>query len=406
MVDKLKGMKTMEILLEKYVGKPAECLVMEKEIKNLRRELKKLYDPSKPFQLNSGGLKEVNKGPAIKKISLLIKKLFKFKEVFFFIDPNPAINAYTPTKSLTFLDPNIKKSKDGKYSGNGQLVVGVAVTLGILLDSKITDAEIVGVILHEVGHNLYRSPIQALSMISLTKDFSDLLIQLAAMGIVDTFNLGVGKVKLTNFFKELIDKIPGLTSISTTISRGLGSVLSLLPASKLARPDLLKIISSPMQPIFRYNIEKFADNFATDHGYGQEVATVQAKMEFNHDSLRYMAENNNSPIGLFYQIDSTLYDIFGSIMSGYPTNQNRIKSALSRMETSLNDPNLPPAIKAELKREVKETRDWYDNVYLKTTDDDKRKLTVGMRNLVEKLFDGKADIRELVILIDKEQKAY
>ena len=190
----------------------------------------------------------------------------------------------------------------------------------------------------------------------------------------------------------------------------MGTVNSLMPGTfNLIKyfPGVVKmVLSSPMQPIFRYNMEKYADNFATDYGYGQEVATIQAKFEFDKQTLRHFAENNNTPIGLFYQLDSTLYSIVASIVSGYPSDQNRIRSALTRMEKSVNDPNLPPKLKAELQAEIKETRDWYENEYLKANEDDKRALTIALRNVLEKLFKGKADIREIIIIMDKEQKEY
>ena len=86
------------------------------------------------------------------------------------------------------------------------------------------------------------------------------------------------------------------------------------------------------------------------------------------------------------------------IITGYPSIQNRIRTGLDRLKRNLNDENLPEDLRKELEKQIEEYEDFYYNYYLSIeNDENKRRIFSWLyRGIVEKVFAGKADIRELI----------
>ncbi len=382
----------MEILLEKYVGRSSTTDTLEKEIKQLRKVIKS------ENVLKGGSFKRINESDNVAKIGILLAKLFEVRKVMFVVDFKEHKNAYTRPKSYIMFNKNIKKNSKGQYSGGKAIDIVVVMTYGILTDDDITEGEIVALTLHEMGHNFYKSPYQLAVNMSLMTPVVDLTL----LGLTDLLNSGYKIQNFSNFIYKLIDKIPAYSKLSMTLNKTMRSVFDLLPTSVMT-PAVLKSINvnTINRILFNYNVEKHADSVAVNYGYGKELSTALTKIIAN-DGLRGKLENTNNPIGMVYQVDTIVMELVSSVITGYPTEQNRVKSNLDRLEKSLNDNSLPKEVKVELRQQHKDLTKFYEEFYLKANDEDRRKIIKGMRNYVQVTFDGKMDLREVLAKTDKE----
>lgn len=390
----------MNILMEKYVGIKPECALLEKEIGKLRALCKKnLSVNDKKFDLKS-----VNNSTEIKRIRILLAKLFKCKEVVLTVDPDISNGAFTICKSFIGLTSTVNKNNKGELSAP-DLTIYTMVTYGLLDNDLLTDGEILAILLHEMGHNFYNSPYNYLSRMTVEMPVLHLSIALA----YDIIDMQKGVFKLRERISNLKSSIPNYIKVTTRIKKLMSVVMDIVPSTLNFIPIKFKVrntrikISNPLNPfvsLFNYNVEKHADSVAVDYGYGEELARALAKLDFDPRRFRYTLENNNSPIGMVYQLDGLFASHMSSILSGYPTNQNRVKTALNRIEHSLEDPNLNPKMKKELEGQYKSFKKWYEEEYISVSDDDRRKVSNFYRQKAEEKVGGFFDLREIFALSD------
>lgn len=164
----------MTVLNEMYFGKPYQLITIE----DLFDKFKASYSRSDPLKSGST-YREMLKDPILKKIGKYLSECFGFKETCLTIARDPSINAYT----ISFVSDNKGNSYDlmenpftpkqlegavtitnagfrfnqKKFATN----LLVCLNLGILFRTEITTPELMGILLHEIGHNFSKVIIPA-----------------------------------------------------------------------------------------------------------------------------------------------------------------------------------------------------------------------------------------------------
>jgi hypothetical protein len=139
----------VRFITEAYFGKLPFLLEVEKAVHELR----------KPENLNR--FKDLNASAPVQRINRLMEQGFGMEVFSFQIEHNDVINAYTSPVAIRYdiaLNANIDQmvyvtqSEGYRFKPNNNICIICTMYMG-LLNSNLTDAEIVAVMLHEIGHN-------------------------------------------------------------------------------------------------------------------------------------------------------------------------------------------------------------------------------------------------------------
>lgn len=419
------GQQSFEPVLEKYVGRSKhkkEFDIIERELSKIIKKIKRDYAPFAD-RVNRGkfivklNADKLNNSEQNRLIEAQFKKIFNLKDFTLIWNVSDTVNAYTVCKSFIFLDNNFKEDKKG-HRTNDRLFVGVNIYTGLITYSNLNEKELIGIILHEIGHNFYNSIFHTLSSLPLDmrKMGFEVIVpttinHFAIRGITDaiSFNENYMKAKreINNF---LYRHFPGVLNVINTITDTYHNIMGVFGNSfdtvMAFIKNLPNIAMNPARMLFNYNVEKHADSFAVDYGYGPYLSSALAKLNLNENSLSskvYRIPGYNWMLDFF---DLQL-NIISSCLSGYPIEQNRIKTSLDRLKQSAKDPTIDIKTKRELNKQIEMFEDWYYNDYLSiSNDNNKRRIFTWLyRNAVEKVFKGKADIRELIHALDPKKYA-
>lgn len=399
-------MLPQEPVLEKYVGS------QRKEFKQIEAELKKIIDlVNKKYTTqeeriekgDKGGVQltdaDLNQSDSTRTIEKLFKKVFNLRDFALDWSVNPISNAMTFIKSFLFTDKNYKTDKTG-HQTNKDLFIGMTVMTGLITYSKLNEKELMAIMLHEIGHNFYNSVFNTLATIPLSIPFLTPLL--------DALNVNERMFKNQKRFKEFMwNKFPKTAKLFTNINDSLFYFgrLSSNPVSRLLNSalNIQHLLNSPMAPVFRYSTEKHADSFAVDYGYGIYLAKALDKMGKSYTA--YESQYYETKLGWLYDFIDVQASLLSSIVSGYPTDHNRLRSILDRLEASTHDPNLDPRVRKELENQTKQYKDFYYNEYMKIEKDEVRLRTFStfFKTMVEEQYDGKFDLREYVDKLDPKR---
>ena len=164
----------MTVLNEMYFGKPFQLVAIE----DLFDKFKAAYSKSDPMKSGST-FRMMIKDPILKKIGKHLSDCFGFKEVCITIARDPTLNAYT----ISFISDHKGNSYDIRENPFTPKQISGAVTvtnagfkfnqkkfatnllvclnLGILFRTEINTQELMGILLHEIGHNFSKVVISA-----------------------------------------------------------------------------------------------------------------------------------------------------------------------------------------------------------------------------------------------------
>jgi len=385
------------ILLEKFVGRNfKEFKLVEDE---LRKIIKIIKNNSNEYK-TSLDISEINNSDHNRAIERALKQFFNVKEVKITWTEATVPNAFTVCKTYMVFDSNYKTDEKTNRKSNENLFVGVILHTGIVTIANLNEKEILAIILHEIGHNFYNSIFHVLSMTGVS------IGKMIASGIMDAINLNKFYINFSDFVNNFASKhIRPLYLLITNAERILFQITSIFGKSLFsAVTNLPRIIKSflTLEILTRYNVEKHADSFAVDHGYGKELASALNKMERMEKSLGNKIYNY-APIAWFYDLIDLQFEIIFGLLGPYPSTQNRIRSGLDRLKRDMKRTDLSPALRKELEQQIKEYEDFYNNYYLNIEQNQNRNriFTWLYRKFVEAIFRGKLDIRELIYSLDR-----
>lgn len=388
-----------DILLERYFGSN------KKEFEVIENELKKIISYVKKTAPDVD-ISKLNKSPETEKIKSEFKKLFNLEKFEFFWMSTNFPNAFCFVRYGNVFS---EKKMDGYkgLKGNG-ISVYVSAALGLITTVELNEKELVSVLLHELGHQLYYSKTTLLyNAVSsfLNENVFNFLTNLLFKTNVLTF-------KLFKAVDEFLNKISVFRYITSSIEQLLHSYTiildKLVPLSHL----LVHIIKSDPKKYIgglftrgtvRYFEEKNADAFAADFGYGPHLISALQKMKSakGFDLNEVAGQNVLADVLMTVkELENTFLAIF---FNPYPSEQNRYRSIVDRLKKSLEDPNLPKELKKQLLQDIKEAEEAYER-YLSLDGEKRETLTSTVRIFIDKNFGGKLDVRELVYKIDDIKK--
>jgi hypothetical protein len=418
------GLNNSEVkpVLEKYIGNNRkEFKIIESELKKLIELIKSKYLPLKDkilkgekffIEINSS---EINNSEHNKLVEKMFKDIFELRDFKLIWFTSPKSSAYVPTCPLSFLDPNYKKDEKG-HKINNKLFVGIYLYTGLITYSNLNEKELMAVILHEIGHCFYNSVFNLLAFtpiklshtmekLKLWETIRDFLIARGILKLIH-FDEITFKIKrfLTDTFTETFPKLFSWIVSINDLFYNLNPLNKRKWGFKEFLIDLPKRNFYPFKMLFLYNVEKHSDSFATDYGYGLYLASALQKVYIEENTLR--SQLYKIPIlNWFLDFYDLQCEIISSCLTGYPMDNNRIRSLLDRMKRNLKDKDLSPDLRKELESQIEEFEKFYYNEYLSFSNDEnkRRVFTWVFKAAVEKLFAGKADIRELIYALDPKK---
>lgn len=372
-----------QVLDEAYKGKTKALQELEKMIGDNRKK----YLGS--FKIGGGYYADKD----LVKIGDKIASIFNFKVVDFNIVNDPAINAFTVPAGFSMASVNMRDliktdDKEMKFK-NGTLSAFIRVTSGLWTNPTFTDGEITAIIIHEVGHNFQHEVnsglrIYAINMLFLRLFQSILLICTGnIIGGVNSFIKSDSEMRgeinrwakndpllsgAVNFFGGIMGFIKFIlyevSELSVRLTLGIPAgakniAAILINAASDPVGTLLKVLIAPM----RKGGENISDTWASDHGYGPELVSALAKMQVEPNA-------SSTEIGKLCMklpvLDSicTLFALPSMIVSqlfaDHPVTGKRASNIVRDLEGQIDNDNITPAMKKEIKKQIKEVKDTID----------------------------------------------
>jgi Zn-dependent protease with chaperone function len=346
------------IFLGESVLRPNKNLLLVEEIfKSLSGKDGKI-DPSKI-------IKEVNK---INRIEKILASTFNVERFILDIDPigenaftypiSPSIqNLFESKDSLkTVVKNNIVQFKEKKSK---IMYVCVSSPLASLLSPK----ELLAIILHEVGHNFYKSGVSS-TIISVL--FSPIIFlykkayEMKGDFVKDllTFN----PVRKTLAFISV--KFSETDGIIDKVKEFLNPLLFLAAIPSLIKDLLANTVNAILSLFFKegYANEKFADNFASMHGYGSALSSALVKLtEKSYMISGKESEKEIPELNRNLNFFQTILIMIVAPFDEHPSVIKRIDNQIKLMEKSISKEKSKKKIefiRQEISR-LKETKEIY-----------------------------------------------
>ena len=376
---------------EAYFGKTVNLIKLEKALGELRAQYS--------FKRNYTAT------PEMKRIENIIKDQFGFDHVSFNIIPQNIPNAFTYTLGIRFdiiKEDKLRKTviadqKNGyRFKENNGFVLVVALYGGVLANKNFTDAEIVAILLHEIGHNfadVISNKIR-LANYEFYKTWweSVLLRALFTLGgtlpgdiafTITNNNKYMEKQKnkekpvskIGGFFEYISGRLSDLkfakdVFIGTIINGAIGTIIgqSAINSRANSTAGSKRILSKAG----RQN-EVIADKFAAIYGYGAEQVSALSKLTLDllpgEDVLSKLPFGNvlikyNAEMGKDYH----KYDEHPNIMQ-------RANTMIQSLEFELKKKDLDPEMKKIIQAQIKDMKACKEE-FMKINDDDNAKARV------------------------------
>lgn len=376
-----------EILAEAYKGKSKQLLELEKMIGENR---KKYYGT---FKVGGGYYTDKD----FVKIGDKIAKIFNFKVVDFNIMNDPTLNACTiPAGFSLAISQNIGNaivtdSKENMYFKYNSLSTVIRVTSGLWTNKTFTDGEITAAILHEVGHNFQHkvnSGLRAYAVCMVLLRFINFIRNLCSGHIISGIKRFLSQepvivVAVNKFVKDsglgfIVNIYGGITGFFKLINMeasqliirgGFGIPETIISVARAVEGNIM----NPFDGLF--NIinsvagkggENIADTWTTEHGYGPELTSFFLKMSL---------DPNASPSGTFVEklskklpLYDNIYTLFTMpcillswLLDPHPRDSRRIQNVVFELEKNLEKSDVTPAMKKEIKKQIKEVKEIVDS---------------------------------------------
>lgn len=346
----------LEYLQEVYFGKSNFLLEAENQIGIIREQYK--------------NTKDMTAHPATQSFNRIIEKQFGMELFALQIDQNDSsLNAYTIPIAKRFdivKENNFKNlvemnQKTGyRFKPNNGLCIVAFITPKILLDEKFTNAEILAILLHEIGHNFADAIHDKIRLYNLElmrnyMDYSILLLLLDPVGIIK-FNIqnnneyvyNKNKDRRPNNLKAIIDY--GKFKVKDIISKISEFLYRLTGGISLRIEKLAYIGYQDNSPQYDKQNEIIADKFATINGYGPELQMALAKFGTNNPVKDFVEKIPVIGSMLNLSIEKSTADLFK--FDEHPQNIQRIKSSISVLEFELNKSKLDPKVRKVIKEQI------------------------------------------------------
>ena len=374
-----------------------------------------------------------------------IADIFGFKDVMIHWDVSKVMARSNYTLPTSHIIKGVKAIAGGRISEEGSIFslskhpYDESHTMVCVMDISqslfeiMTNAEILAIMIHEIGHNFEVNPYafirdslkMATTLLSIPKLLSlfapknikealtvaglaessvgKYLINAAATVIQNSSNIiwnvlsldALKKVGLamSNLWDYIVQRIPGMTSISNAfgyIARGITRWTQkyFAPLQALGLP--LYVIASPIYHVATISVfkgEKFADSVAAAFGYGVPLSSALNKLEdyFLTNKTGDYYKNANGFQRFLYGLGRVNIEMLEMCMNDHGSAFQRTGNMLKMLEKDLASSDLDPEQKAALKIEVDNLRATYEK-FISSSPEERSNLAIAMRSFINKHF--------------------
>lgn len=357
-----------EIVDEAYYGKHNNLKKCEKLLDGMIADLKDANDNAFFYDKY-----DINEDPRVHEVEMLLEDTFNLKsfDLSFYVRGNMSYNAWTIPTTIPIFNKD-KGEKYGVKSSNYKLNCHVDTMMLTLGD--FTGGELLAIILHEIGHNFDTSIFFILS--NFTFNIADVLLSIVIS--LTPLKRWIGKIQtfIDKFSTMIFSEFPVVRSIYITYVNIINSVkrfyytFANIPVI-LNNPQIYLNALNPRN-IFGYGNEKFADSFATAHGYGKELISGLNKIENADGLILGDAIRECGLLAIPYDLASLFTNIALAPLDEHPATPIRLKSVITKLKRDLKDPNLDPKLKKELMKQIEDVEKFINNEYINITTDENR----------------------------------
>lgn len=341
--------------------------------------------------------------PEIKRIENAVMKQFNMEYFSFNIIPQNIPNAFTYTIGTRF--DIAKEDQVSKYviadqkkgykfkDGNGFVII-VAIYGGVLADPRFTDAEIVAIMLHEIGHNFADAISNDIKVgnYEYYENYWKIVILRAILILKPTLikDLKFYRDNQNEYQKKKKENEKPKGRLYAFTQYTLGKVRDIKFNTKMFIRQLVKgIINSVVGPGYiwtnkkstgDYNDDKksiksaagrqnevIADKFAAIYGYGPEQFSVLQKL----DSTVFPAEEviRSLPFGEVLYKNNVMNSLDYFKNDVHPDIIQRCNTMIESLKFELKKKNLDPIMRKIIEKQLKEMEDLKAE-YMKIAEDD------------------------------------
>lgn len=379
---------------EAYVGKQPNLLAMEKCIDRLR---KKYYEKMDIFDVVL--LKNVENDDDWHRFRDLIEEQFGFYSVtltLFEILPSGMGSVPNACTLPLHLDPiylaklrvNLKvDSKHIQFDKKAEFCTLICINPKLFFSKEFTSAEVLAVVLHEVGHNFEVATLTATLPFHYIRAISVWSKVLASgnpvsIALLGSLLLNPGRKFISDAYKE-IQNDSTLSSIYAFMTYGIQYIgfmngMSLrnaiefcvmrplekiLPNKIVARLANLACYIARVSPIdiaaaqLTYVSEKYSDSFVTLHGYGPEFAMAMKKLHATGDVFGVYELIQTTPIlGHIYGLNDWILDHIMAVLDGHPDDATRMLTQVNVLEADLKNTRLDAKTRKLINKDIAECK--------------------------------------------------
>lgn len=392
------------VLNEAYMGKTKNLLEVEKF-------LQVVVDKAKATTPGDGAsYKSLNELKEVDMIEELLRKEFKFKKVILnFYDTRTIIsmpNALTMPDAIKIsTSDNLKSLIMNPIADRSKITANVNFGVELIRLFNLNAEEVLALILHELGHDddyslYYRLARQVVPMMNILSGNIGSVLALLPLGgtiteMMKNLNDSLSKVgwlnKLTNSIFKLGLSIDQITKFAGFLLIPMVNPITTIPAAVAKN---LYITAIP-----EYKMEEYADSFSTKYGYGPALASGLHKIEADPD-IKIVQKFDKLPnfMKVMNDISTTNLMIVLHMVDPHPQNITRMTNQLRIIEKELDNKDLNPKLRAELKHDYDNLKNFIeDEVINKEADSNKnRQMRAMYCAMVYRMTGGKTSFRDYI----------
>ena len=356
---------------EAYFGKSPKLFEIERNIKAIRSK----FGTGNSLIGGTGLGGAVEQSAEWKKIRTLIEEQFGFYSVSLILLRNAQLNACTYPVTWTWdgsieADKFLIVKKDGmRYTKEAKFCTIICITEGLLFDKEFTEAEIVGILLHEIGHNFdatvykhvgsfvfFALVINLMNSIQMMDPVGFLATITAATGVRKSISTSLNNIMDTQIW-AIYDTVQWILSVPFTIlEKLLAPILKMFTYGAAAVVGVWNTIMSGGLSMFvmlatGYSSENFADKFAGMHGYGYEQITALKKMETHTLGTEFIIEKIPL-IGHAYGLYFIAAGMLAGLAEPHPVFSARVKSIIGVISSDLKDKRIDKKTRDLIKKDL------------------------------------------------------
>ena len=358
----------MMIIQEAYYQKAPKCIEMEKCVQELRQK----YGDENKGILGGRGIGSIEQSAPWQRWRELFEEQFGFESVTLVLMRSEIPNAMTLPITWTFdgvaeAKNKIETTKYGmRYKKSAGFCTVIFITEAMLFHPSLTPAQIVAVLLHEVGHNFdssiytFVTGIRFIGMIFeainsiRSLDITNAIVVLTSLvGIRRGASKAVNSIMQTSLW-NIYDVLKWVSTIPSTIL-----IKALYPVFNMIGLTLGGISAIAQYPLGfvlslynTYSAEQFSDRFAAMHGYGPELVEglkVFEKMEIGSEAIL----NRIPVLGHIYGLYCVGFGMIGKMAEPHPEYAARVAAVADQLNTEIEKSKLDKKTKDHLKNDIK-----------------------------------------------------